>query len=340
MNTKLYYGNGVLCLPNAVLAHLGDVDGDTLKVLLCLAENNGISKDELAVKLDITTKKVTKAVAFWHKAGLLDAQKEQEKQTEAATVKTDDTHKDEQQGVSTVASAPIQTTAVPHYTTDELTALLESRRELSGLIDECSRVLGKVLSTHEVSVLLSLMNYLNVDGEYLLLMLAYCAGLGKKSMRYIESLAVSLYDEGISDLVSLQECLKRKEQKMAAEGKIRTLFGMNSRALTAKEKKLIDTWLFTYNYGLDIITRAYEMTVDAIGKPSIPYAGSIMERWAAADLHTLSDIDSADAARAAQGKTASAGNSFDTDDFFDAALQRSFGEDFKPTEVVAKRSKK
>jgi hypothetical protein len=76
---------------------------------------------------------------------------------------------------------------------------------------------------------------------------------------------------------------------------------------------------------------AYEITVDAIGKSSIPYTNSILERWAAANLHTLAEIDAAEQARAAAGHTQAApGNSFDTDDFFDAALKRSFGDDYDP----------
>lgn len=326
MNVTIHFGDGVLCLPRAVLDHLAEADGDTLKVLLTLSANQNTSEQDVASALDITPKKVAKAIAFWQSAGLLDTDGAPIKQS-AQKPKTASAPKADQPDVRTVVSTPVR----QHYTTEELTALLEERRELTALMDECSRVLGKVLSTHEISVLLSLINDLSIDGEYLLLVLAYCAAVGKKSMRYIETLTTSLYDEGIFDLAALQECLKRKEQKASAEGQIRTLFGLSSRALTAKEKKLIDTWLFTYAYGMDIITRAYEMTVDAIGKPSIPYANSIMERWAAADLHTLADIEAADAARAAQGKSTSAGNSFDTDDFFGAALQRSFGEDFAPS---------
>ena len=324
MNVTIHYGDGVLCLPRAVLDSLTDADGDTLKVLLTLAANTAATEQDVAGVLDITPKKVAKAIAFWQDAGLLDTDGKPAKQSAPQTATPP---KAEKNTVQTVVSTPVR----QHYTTEQLTALLEERRELTALIDECSRVLGKVLSTHEISVLLSLINDLGIDGEYLLLVLAYCAGIGKKSMRYIETLTTSLYDEGILDLAALQECLKRKEQKASAEGHIRTLFGMSSRALTAKEKKLIDTWLFTYRYGMDIITRAYEMTVDAIGKPSIPYANSILERWAAADLHTLAEIEAADAARAAQGKATTAGNSFDTDDFFGAALQRSFGEDFTPS---------
>ena len=94
--------------------------------------------------------------------------------------------------------------------------------------------------------------------------------------------------------------------------------------------------MFTYQYGQDVITRAYEITVDAIGKPSLPYANSILERWAAAQLHTLEQIEKAEANREGHAVPTAPGNSFDTDDFFDAALKRSFGEDFQPATKPSK----
>lgn len=335
MKVKMNFGQGVLNLPKSVLTHLSDVGGDALKVLLRLAEGNEVTEEVLAAELDITVKKVAKAVAFWRESGVISDGDITDADTSTAptakgtepTAKQPDTKAQDPAATAT----PTKSQTVPRYSTEELTSVLESRRELAELIDECSRVFGKVFSTHEVGILVGIVDYLNVDGEYLLLLLAHCAKLGKKSVRYAETVALSLYDEGVTDSGTLQECLKRKEHLAEAEGKIRTLFGMSSRALTAKEKKLITTWLFTYGYDMDIITRAYEITVDATGKPSVPYAGSILDRWAAADLHTLADIEKADAARAAQGKTpATPGNSFDTDDFFGAALQRSFGDDFKP----------
>ena len=334
MKVNMNFGYSVLNLPKAVLKHLPDVNGDALKVLLRLAADDGVSEEALADELDITPKKVAKAIALWRELGVItDGEITTTASVQPAKVpespskpKTDIKTQD---SASTAATTKSQ--AVPRYSTEELTGVLERRRELAELIDECSRVFGKVFSTHEVGILVGIVDYLNVDGEYLLLLLAHCAKLGKKSVRYAETIALSLYDEGATDSGTLQECLKRKEHLAEAEGKIRMLFGMSNRALTAKEKKLITTWLFTYGYDMDIITRAYEITVDATGKPSVPYAGSILDRWAAADLHTLADIEKADAARAAQGKTpATPGNSFDTDDFFGAALQRSFGEDFKP----------
>jgi DnaD/phage-associated family protein len=334
MKYKLNYGDGELKLPLSVLSRLDDVDADTLKVLLILAADSDLSKEKIAKQIGCDVDTVTDALGFWRGAGLLISRAGAEKKKKSPVNEPAKEEAPADPSVKTVDSAAAVTLApasLPRYTTEELVALLESRRELAALIDECTRVFGKVFSTHETSILLGIVDYLNVDGEYLLLLLAHCAKIGKKSVRYVEKTAFSLYDDGITTPTALQECLKKKEELEEIEGKIRTLFGMSSRALTSKERKLIDTWLFTYRYDMAVITRAYEITVDAIGKPSIPYTNSILERWATANLHTLSEIDAAEQARAAAGHTQAApGNSFDTDDFFDAALKRSFGDDYDP----------
>jgi DnaD/phage-associated family protein len=220
---------------------------------------------------------------------------------------------------------------LPNYTTEELATLLEGRRELSALIDECSQVFGKIFNTHEVSRLLGLVDYLNLSGEYLLLLLAHCVKIGKKSLRYVESVAIALYDDGVTDVGALQQCLKMREQREEAEGKIRAMFGISNRSLTTKERKMIDAWLFEHKVDLEVIRLAYERTVDAIGKASVPYANSIVERWASEKLLTAEAILAAEAEREKQSAvTVTPGNSFDTHDFFDAALQRSFGEDYIP----------
>lgn len=325
-----------LRLPLSVLSRLDEVDADTLKVLLVVAAGGNLTKEKIAGDVGCDVDTVTDALGFWRGAGILttgSSSAKKKKNTLEAKPEAESAHTTSAPRVvdSAAAVTPAPATQLPRYSTEELVALLESRRELAALIDECSRVFGKVFSSHETGLLLGIVDYLNVDGEYLLLLLAHCAKMGKKSIRYAEKMAITLYDEGITTLPALQECLKQKEQMEEVEGKIRTLFGMSSRALTTKERKQINTWLFTHHYGMDVITKAYEIAVDAIGKSSIPYTNSILERWFAAGLHTLEEIEAAEAERSAASATPTApGNSFDTDDFFDAALKRSFGDDYEP----------
>lgn len=331
MKFQINYGNGVLCLPRAVLSLLDRADEGAIKVLLHIASGEGSSVSHMAQTLSMESDAVKEAIAFWRGAGLIMSEGSEAKGSAAPTRVT--VPAPETEPVKKPTPAP---TTLPRYTTEELSALLEQRAELSDLVDECSRTFGKIFNTMEVSTLLGMVDYLSLDGEYLLLLLAHCVKMGKKSVRYAEKLAFSLYDEGITDLAALQERLKRQEQMADVEGKIRTLFGISSRALTTKEKKLIDAWLSDMKYGMDVITRAYEITVDAIGKSSIPYTNSILERWATAGLRTLAEIEEAERQRAEAGKTPQeAGNSFDTDEFFGAALSRSFGGDFTPVNTKA-----
>jgi DnaD/phage-associated family protein len=73
-----------------------------------------------------------------------------------------------------------------------------------------------------------------------------------------------------------------------------------------------------------ILSNAYEITVDSTSKPSIPYANSILERWYAEGYRTLEDVDAALAEY--KRKKAGDGSSFDVDEWFEAALKRTYGE--------------
>ncbi len=89
---------------------------------------------------------------------------------------------------------------------------------------------------------------------------------------------------------------------------------------------MLFSWI-SFGYGIDVVKLAYELTVSATNEPSVPYANAILERWNADGLRTTEEIQAAlDAERekkAGAGRVDSVG-SFDTDDFFEAALKRSF----------------
>lgn len=165
-----------------------------------------------------------------------------------------------------------------------------------------------------------LIDYLDLDSAYIITLVDYCSRSGKKSLQYIKKLAFSLYDEGITELPALNAKLKSIEKVNSLEGEIRKLFGMNERALTTKEKKFLTAWVCDFGYGIDVIKKAYEVTVDATGKPSASYANAVLERWNKEGLRDVAAIE------AAKSEKLPADGSFDTDDFLDAAIRRTFGK--------------
>ena len=144
-------------------------------------------------------------------------------------------------------------------------------------------------------------------------------------MRYIEKMAVSCLDEGFTEAAVLAEALHEKEERGELEGRIKAVFGLGSRKLTTKEKKQVDNWISNFKFGLDVIERAYDITVNATSKPSVHYANAILEKWYAEGARNLSDVEALLASRE-QDRAEDGASSFDVDDFFDAALKRSYAD--------------
>lgn len=351
MKIRLQYASEVAVVPASALAVMTRASAVDLRVLLALCADAG-AREDLEAHLETVSARAgcdaaqTRAsVAFWRGAGVLteeDAAEVAVSETEDAAnvIPTEPVEEPAQENRVQVAR-PRRADGLPQYTTEELTALLEKRREAAAVIDECQRIMGKIFNTHEVNVLVGLMDYLSLEGEYLVLLCAHCAKLGKKSLHYMEKVAFDMVDGGATDIVSLQQTLQREDAAREAEGQIRALFGARDRKLTQAERKYIRRWIEEWRFDMVMIERAYEATVDSIGEASMRYTDGVLKRWQAEGLTTPEAVAASDekwrqahenggnAAKSGKsGKDDKSGvhesGSFDTDDFFEAALRRSY----------------
>ena len=320
MKYKINYGASVGCFPKSALDTVKRAGADELKVLLFLCSCEGNADERKLVKLTgLKTESVRDALCFWRGAGIINAEDGEPTvvvETEEIVTVTPEQKKAEPK------KKLQRSEELPNYTSKELSDILEQRSDTATLINECQNIMGKIFNVREINVLIGLCDYLTLDTEYIMILLTYCMSVGKKNLHFAEKLAFSLYDAGITTAEELSEELRRRELREGAEGRIRTLFGIGERAFTSKEKKMISAWIGDMGYPIEIIEKAYEATADATGKGSLPYANSILERWYSEGLKTLEDIEAAAAKR--KGETSD--GSFNTDDFFDAAIKRALGD--------------
>lgn len=318
---KLNFKQEVLVLPASVLSHLDAATPEQLRVLLWLASDLSlVSKHRQLAKLaGCNTATAQNAVTFWCNCGILGEAGE--------SVPT----------MATVSEEEVPTKKklqradeLPNYTSTELAELLEARASVRVLIDEAQRILGKMFNPNEVNIMVGMLDYLGMNEECILLLLAHCKRIGKSNLRAIEKYAYAMVDKGINDVESMEDEICTVEAMHTFEGEVRTLFGMKSRALTSKESKMLSAWL-SFGYDINIVRMAYEITVNATGEPSLPYTNAILEKWNANAWKTTDEIEAGMNAEREkrEGNTNTQkelGNSFDTDDFFEAALQRGFRE--------------
>lgn len=309
------YGSRVIVIPARAAERFGDATKEDILALISL-----LSDPDAPALCD--EEQMATSIAFWKGAGIISdgeiTEKSKPKKKKRVAAET------------------------PSYTMDEISEMIEKDDSISAMIDECERLLGKMFRSADTQKLISLKNYLGVDAEYLLSLCSHCGKIGKTSMRYVETTAMDLFDRGITDSHTLDEHFRAVEASLAIEGKIRKLFGINlDRSLTAKEKKFIDDWTGKLGYGYEIIKMAYEITVDKINAPSLAYANAILLNWKDANLNTPEEIAAyLETSAKAADEVSAAAKSFDTDDFFAAALSRSYESAKKPDLPPKKTHKK
>ncbi len=376
MSVKIHYGYETVTVPAAAMAVLERAGVADIRLLMALCTDKHLRElpeNEYAAfgrAAGISEAQAAASLAFWRGAGILTTDREtvtapdrqaqtvpsvQPAQPDApvpgdTTVSTSDPAPADRSAApagKTSADAgdrpvkPSRHDQLPSYTTDQINAILESQPDMADFIGEAENVWGKMFNTHEINILLGLVDYLGLEWEYVLILLAYCRRLSErrgssKSLHYVETVAFGFYDEGVCDPVALSERIRKMEMMAETEGQLRTMFGMGTRALTASEKRCFSTWLYDYGYGIDIIRRAFDITVDAIGEPKPKYMNTILSAWHTENLTTLEAIDDYEANKPrpkGKGKPDTAqktASSFETDDFFTAAVKRSMGDDFDP----------
>ncbi|MBR5315016.1 MAG: DnaD domain protein [Clostridia bacterium] len=311
-------GNDTISLPkNALLNKLNTVSEAELKVLICAsaisAEKECFDAEDIQKMSGLDLTQIIIALQFWRGSDVLSVAGQST--TTAVDLQTSE------------KKTTLQKNEMPNYSGEDVAKLFESNTEIKLLIDECQQIAGKMFNPYETNKIISLYDYIGLSSEYILLLYNYCKNKGKTVVHYVEKTALNLYDEGVDTAEKLQEYIKYKERTDSIKGKVQSIFGINFRSLTKKEGELIEKWSEVWGFGFDVIEYAYELTVNATNKSSLSYANKILENWRIQGITTLEGAKALDEEfKKSKQKAASPSqnSSFDDDEFFEAALKRSY----------------
>ncbi len=319
MKIDINYGKGVLSLPKDIIEYTDKADYLALRLFMIIASDDtlraSLDTSELAKKFAVTKEKLCEAIDFWVNAGLITVDEKecvQDKKRLSVSVK-----KSENGESVTVVSSDV----MPNYTGREIVAIMAENNTLASLIDECQRILGKVFGAHEINRLIGMSDYLNLGNEFIVMLFEYCKRLEKNSVAYIEKVAFSLVKEGIVTYPALEEYITSAERVHTLEGKVRRLAGLSARAFSAKEKRFISKWS-ELAVSEEFIEMAYEVTVNNTGAFSFPYMNKVIINWSEAGYKTAEDVQNA--LNAYKNRKDETKASFDVNEFFEAALKRSY----------------
>lgn len=313
-------------LPRAVEPLLADADAADLRVLIYAALRDADGEDfepkDAAEALALTESEVRSSVKFWRGAGLLGVSRR------PAAEKADAAVQAAAADVPAPADKPLRNKAPMQLSGAELCRVAKENADFSDLLHAAQQTAGWIFNESEIGIVASLYASLHLPGEFILNLIGYYVCKKEMPLRYVEKVAYDLCDKGITTPAALEEWLRRREESETHEGIVRRLFGLGQRTLTEKERAAVDSWFGLLGYGEDMVRAAYEKTVNTIGKASIAYAASILRAWHEAGYKTPADVEAAKGAKRAKpaAKSGKQPQSFDTEDFFEKAIRRSYGE--------------
>ena len=302
------YINSTVISNRFIDEYMDEANDAQLKIYLYLirmmSARLSTSISDIADKFNYTEKDIMRALNYWEEKHLLTLEYDEHKNVTgihlmdfaplpnpivSTPVPT----------VSVTASAPLASVVPisskenlyvkPNYTLDELKAF-KSDEATSRLLFVTEQYLKKTLSPNEVRTILFISDKLKFSEDLIDYLIQYCVDRDKKDLRYIEKVAISWAQQGITTPKQAAR-LAGKYDKSVYE--VMKALGKNSTP-TQAEVAYITRWTKEYGFTADVIFAACERTVLATDKHRFEYADSILSNWYKAGVHHQNDIQSLD----------------------------------------------
>ena len=318
MNYKIDLGgwNGIFAVPTDVVdKYMRIASGASIKTLLYLLRYSGsvIDSAQVAQAISISEEDVRDAFIFWEQVGLLANNEDiyipssPAVPVPAAPEKTYEAEiTDEQARFTAVKTAALRS---PHFSPVQIADTVKGNDEINFLFKTCEGLYGRPLKHTEQNALVTITDEIGLPSEVTLMLVSYCFSIDRPTPAFMKNMAVEWMENDITTLLAAEEYINGLQEKFGAESIIRSVFGINNRALTQKEKDFAVLWVKEWGFNAEIIRMAYDINVNAKGKFTFPYISKILETWHQKGLHTV------DAIRADQENRQTGNNvvsSFDT----------------------------
>lgn len=185
------------------------------------------------------------------------------------------------------------------YSKEQLNGFL-ANDNFSMLLFVIEQYMGRPLSTKETNSIVYFYDGLKLSTDLIEYLFEYCVEHNKKSINYIEKVALAWADKGIHTVTEAKEEVSNHTDSVY---QIMKAFGISNRDPGQHERAMISKWADTYCFDTDIIIEACNRTIKAIHQPSFEYADTILSKWKSSNITTMADIKKDDAAYAASSNS-------------------------------------
>jgi len=242
--------------------------------------NQNISNDRIAEELKVSLIDVVNAFLFYSSQGLL-------KIHNFTSVDNGDFDIEFCFSAETGVSVP---PFRPCYKSSEISRRLSENPRMSQMYKMVGQILGKTLSSADTELLYSFHDYYGLPIEVIIVLIEYYVSKDKRSMKFIEKEVGKWASAGVNTIKKAKAYIEKREAFLSYAGQVRTILGIHERHLSTRELTYINKWQNELSMSLDMVRKAFELTVDQTGRLSFAYMNKIMESWAADNIRKQEDI--------------------------------------------------
>lgn len=278
--------------------YMPEANGEFVKVYIYLLRSLSqapvsFSLAQMADRLLCTERDILRALKYWAKQGLLSLDFTDNKKLCGIALLAPAVPSGTQETPSSTPEHPADggNVSSPQPLTPERVSQLKQNEDIVQLLYIAEQYLGKTLSATEMQKILFFYDGLGLSADLIEYLIEYCVSRNHKSIRYIETVATAWAQEGIT---SVEEAKKSSSRYNKEYFSILKALGITNRNPVETEITLMDTWLKTYGFSIEIIQEACNRTVLQTGQASFQYADKILEGWKKKEVRNLEDIRSLD----------------------------------------------
>lgn len=256
--------------------YMPNARGEFVKVYLLMLKHSiagepGISGPILASSLNLLESDIMNALNYWSDLGVIKL-----------------TSVDPMNNFSIEFLDLSEDNFTPNKEVNLLDAL--ENKGINDMLKDIEKILGRTLSPKEMEMYLGWQKEFSFPSELILLLVEYCASKGKSDYRYIEKVALTWHDMNITTMAQAQNYIKQTEDKWVKIREILSYLGIKNNDLMKPQEEMIDKWLTTYNFDLDVIKKACNICADRLNRADFKYIDGILTNWFNNNIKTLDDI--------------------------------------------------
>ncbi len=302
--TSTFHADTTLITNDFIDHHMVQANGEFVKVYLFLLRHQNdvgfnMTVSNIADCLNNTENDILRAFRYWESEGLLALVKNNTGSIQSIELTpylkvapSTPVGSSKQEKISSVSDS--KPTPKRHTPTSR------PAKELKSLLFIAEQYLNKTLTLSDIESITYFYEQLNMSADLIEYLIESCVEAGHKSMHYIQKVAISWSESGITTKEQA-----RKQSSIYHKNCYTVLktFGIQNRGPATTELAFIKKWTEEWGFSLDIIVEACNRTIAATHQPSFEYTDTILTNWHNEQVHHLKDINALDEAHQKKQKT-------------------------------------